>query len=236
MEKKIPQGVRFVVNCAAYTDVDGCEEHETDAMKINAHGAARLAERCFVIGATLVHFSTDYVFAGDAGEPYSADTPVAPIGAYGRTKAAGEQAVIDAQCHHRIIRTSWLYAPWGNNFVRTMLNLTEQRDELNVVDDQSGRPTSCQHLAAVAKKLTNAAPDGVYHVTDGGECTWHGFAAEIARQAGHDCHVKPCTTEQFPRPAKRPAYSVLDLSRTEAAVGKLPDWRDNLAAVLKQIV
>jgi len=115
-----------------------------------------------------------------------------------------------------------------------MLNLTDQRETLSVVDDQRGRPTSCQHLAAVSKKLANAAPDGTYHVTDGGQCTWHGFTAEIAKQAGHACDVQPCTTEQFPRPAKRPAYSVLDLSRTEAAVGEMPDWKDNLALVLKE--
>lgn len=235
VEAKIPQGVQAVINCAAYTDVDGAEQHEDAALKINGDGVARLAERCFVIAATLVNYSTDYVFAGDAAEPYPTDASIAPIGAYGRTKAAGEQAILDSGCHHRNIRTSWLYAPWGNNFVRTMLRLTEERDTLSVVNDQRGRPTSAQHLAAVSKQLLNAAPDGTYHVADGGECTWFEFTQEIARQAGHACDLQPCTTDQFPRPARRPAYSVLDLSRTEAAIGPMPDWKENLAHVLQQI-
>lgn len=235
VEAKIPQGVQAVINCAAYTDVDGAEQHEDDALRINADGVARLAERCFVIGATLVNYSTDYVFAGDATVPYPTDAPIAPASAYGRTKAAGEQAIVDAGCHHRNIRTSWLYAPWGNNFVRTMLRLTDERDTLSVVNDQRGRPTSATHLASVSKQLLNAAPDGTYHVADGGECTWFDFAQEIARQANHACDIQPCTTDQFPRPAPRPAYSVLDLSRTEAAVGPMPDWKNNLADVLKQI-
>ncbi|MEM7626633.1 MAG: dTDP-4-dehydrorhamnose reductase [Planctomycetota bacterium] len=235
VEAKVPQGVHAVINCAAYTDVDGAETHEDAAMRINADGVARLAERCFVIAATLVNYSTDYVFAGDASEPYPIDAPIAPAGAYGQSKAAGEQAILDAGCHHRNIRTSWLYAPWGNNFVRTMLRLTDERDTLSVVDDQRGRPTSAQHLAAVSKKLLLGAPDGTYHVADGGECTWFEFTKEIARQAGHACEIQPCTTDQFPRPAKRPAYSVLDLSRTEAAVGQMPAWQANLAEVLKQI-
>ncbi|MEM1109186.1 MAG: dTDP-4-dehydrorhamnose reductase [Planctomycetota bacterium] len=231
---KIPEGVRYVVNCAAYTNVDGCEQHEAEAIRINGEGVARLAERCAAIGATLVHYSTDYVFAGDAESPYPTDAPIAPVSAYGRSKAAGEKAISDSGCSHRTIRTSWLYAPWGNNFVRTMLRLTDEKDTLSVVNDQRGRPTSSQHLAAVSKKLL-AAPDGVYHVTDGGECTWFEFTQEIARQAQHTCDIQPCTTDQFPRPAKRPAYSVMDLSRTEAAVGKMTDWKTNLANVLAQI-
>jgi len=232
---KIPEGVRFVINGAAYTNVDACEEHEAEAMRVNAEGVGRLAERCAAIDATLVHFSTDYVFAGDADSPYPVDAPIAPMSAYGRTKAAGEQAIREAGCRHRTVRTSWLYAPWGNNFVRTMLRLTDEKDSLSVVDDQRGRPTSAQHLAAVTKQLLHGGTDGIYHVTDGGECTWFEFAKEIARWAGHDCDLQPCTTDQFPRPAKRPAYSVLDLSRTEAAVGPMPDWKDNLAAVLNEL-
>lgn len=235
VEEKIPQGVGVVVNCAAYTDVDTAETSEADAAKINAEGVERLAERCFVIAATLVHYSTDYVFAGDGSAPYPTDAPIDPVNAYGRTKAAGEQAIRDSGCRHRTIRTSWLYAPWGNNFVRTMLRLTAERDALSVVDDQRGRPTSAQHLAAVSKKLIRGATDGTYHVADGGECTWYGFTQEIARQAGNLCDLQPCTTDQFPRPAKRPAYSVLDLSRTEAAVGKMPEWKDNLRSVIKQL-
>lgn len=232
---KVPDGVNFVINGAAYTNVDACEEHESQAMRINAEGVARLAERCAAIGATLVHFSTDYVFAGLADSPYPTDAPMDPVSAYGRTKAAAEIAILDSGCSHRTIRTSWLYAAWGNNFVRTMLRLTNEKHTLSVVDDQRGRPTSARHLAAVSLRLLRDARDGVYHVTDGGECTWHGFAVEIARQAGHVCDIQPCTTAQFPRPAKRPAYSVLDLSRTEAVVGPMPDWKRNLADVLAEL-
>lgn len=232
---KIPDGVRFVINGAAYTNVDACEEHEDEAMRINAEGVARLAERCAAIGATLVHFSTDYVFAGLADSPYPVDARINPVSAYGRTKAAGEQAILDSGCSHRTIRTSWLYASWGENFVRTMLRLTDEKDTLSVVNDQRGRPTSARHLAAVSKQLLLGATDGVYHVTDGGECTWFEFAQEIARQAAHTCDIQPCSTDQFPRPAKRPAYSVLDLSRTEAAVGPMPHWKDNLAIALGEL-
>lgn len=232
VNKKILDGVRYVVNCAAYTNVDACEEHEAEAMAINRDGVKNLAERCAAINATLVHVSTDYVFAGDATEPYPVDAPIAPIGAYGRTKAAGEQAIRDAGCHHRTIRTSWLYAPWGNNFVRTMLRLTAEKDTLKVVHDQRGRPTSVPHLAAVSHQLLTSGGDGVYHVTDGGECTWCEFTQEIARQAGNACDVQPCTTAEFPRPAQRPAYSVMDLSKTEAIAGPMPDWKHNLESVL----
>ncbi|MEO1237870.1 MAG: dTDP-4-dehydrorhamnose reductase, partial [Planctomycetota bacterium] len=208
----IPPGTRVVVNCAAYTDVDACETHEADAHRVNADGPARLAERCAAVDAVLVHYSTDYVFAGDADTPYPVDAPIAPASAYGRTKAAGEAAIRDTGCRHLIVRTSWLYAPWGNNFVRTMLKLTAERNALNVVNDQRGRPTSAQHLAAVSKQLLDAEAEGTYHVTDGGECTWHGFTAEIARRAGppHDrCDVRPSTTAAFPSPPPQPADSDL---------------------------
>ncbi|MEM9882354.1 MAG: dTDP-4-dehydrorhamnose reductase [Planctomycetota bacterium] len=233
--RAVPEGTRVVVNCAAYTDVDGCEAHEADAMRVNADGPARLAERCKSIDATLLHYSTDYVFNGQADTPYPTDAPIDPVNAYGRTKAVGEAAIRESGCDHRILRTSWLYAPWGQNFVRTMLRLTAERDTLSVVDDQRGRPTSATHLAVVSKQLL-AAPSGTYHVTDGGQCTWYEFTREISVLAGHTCDLQPCTTDQFPRPAQRPAYSVLDLSRTEAAVGPMPDWQRNLSQTIKQLV
>lgn len=231
----IPSGTRVVVNCAAYTDVDGAEHNELIATAINGDAVRMLAERCKSIGAKLVHFSTDYVFAGDAREPYRVNEPRHPISAYGRSKAAGEEAILASGCDYRLIRTSWLYAPWGHNFVRTMLRLTDERDELSVVSDQLGRPTSATHLVDATHRLVNGAPTGIYHVTDGGECTWHAFATEIARLAGHTCTINPCSTDQFPRPAKRPAYSVMDLTRTEAALGPMPHWKDNLAQVVQQL-
>ncbi len=231
--RSIPAGTRVVVNCAAYTNVDACEADEAAATAVNAAGVGHLARHCAAIGATLIHYSTDYVFAGDAASPYPVDAPIAPVSAYGRSKAAGERAVRDSGCDHRLIRTSWLYAPWGKNFVLTMLKLTAEKDTLKVVDDQRGRPTSATHLAAVSLQLLDQAPSGTYHVADGGQCTWHEFAVEIARQAGHDCDIRPCTTAEFPRPAPRPAYSVLDLSVTERHVGAMPDWKTNLAAVIR---
>ncbi|MEX1016935.1 MAG: dTDP-4-dehydrorhamnose reductase [Phycisphaeraceae bacterium] len=224
-----------VINCAAYTNVDAAEQHEADAMQINGHAVGRLAQRCKTIHATLVHYSTDYVFNGQAAAPYTTDQPRDPVNAYGRTKAQGELLIEQAGCDHLLIRTSWLYAPWGNNFVRTMARLTAEKPALRVVDDQRGRPTSCEHLAAASLALLRQNARGTFHVTDGGECTWCQFTQAINRQLGHACDVQPCTTADFPRPAKRPAYSVLDLTRAEALIGPMPNWQDNLAAVLPRL-
>ena len=223
-----------VINCCAYTDVDGAEAHEDEATAVNGTGVGGLADACRDAGAMLVHYSTDYVFNGHAAEPYRADAPLEPVNAYGRSKAVGEQLIRASGCEHLILRTSWLYAPWGKNFVRTIANAAKQRDELKVVDDQRGRPTSCEHLAAVSMQLIEANARGTYHVTDGGECTWYGFAAAIAEHANPACVVRPCTSDQYPTPAKRPGYSVLDLSKTQALVGDLPVWQDNLNAVMDQ--
>lgn len=231
----IPDGTRCVVNCAAFTDVDGCEEHEDAALAVNGFGVGKLAQRCKAVGATLIHYSTDYVFSGDADAPYPVDAGKGPQSAYGRTKLVGEELLAKSGCDHRLIRTSWLYAPWANNFVRTMVRLTGRLDEMKVVDDQRGRPTSAEHLAACSKRIVEDGASGAYHVTDGGECTWHGFAVEIARIAGNTCDIAPCTTDEFPRPARRPAYSVLGLEKTEALVGPVPDWKDNLADVMSRL-
>ncbi len=235
----IKQGIspdtRTIVNCAAFTDVDGAETREADAKRLNADAVWNLAEHAREISATLIHYSTDYVFDGQATSPYATDHPRDPINAYGRTKAQGEQALEASGCRYLLIRTSWLYAPWANNFVLTMLRLTRDRDTLKVVSDQRGRPTSAQHLAGASFKLLEVGCTGTFHVTDGGECSWHEFACEIARLAGHVCDIQPCTSDEFPRPAKRPAYSVLDLSQTEQAIGPMPDWRHNLAHVLRQL-
>ncbi|MCA3005782.1 MAG: dTDP-4-dehydrorhamnose reductase [bacterium] len=237
-------GFGLVINCAAWTDVDGAEAKEDAAYDVNAEGPAVLAEACRHSGSLLVHYSTDYVFRGDASAPYSVDEPMAPVGAYGRTKAAGELALRDSGCRHLIIRTSWLYAPWGKNFVRTIAGLCKAKPSLKVVNDQRGRPTSAEHLAAASLALVQAgaggggagaAEGGTWHITDGGECTWFDFAREINRVQGTACDVQPCTTAEFPRPARRPAYSVLDLSRTEAAIGPMPDWKANLADVMSRL-
>jgi dTDP-4-dehydrorhamnose reductase len=231
--KNIPAGCKTIVNCAAYTDVDRAEQDEETALRLNAQAVKHLADRCKSIDATLIHYSTDYVFNGRAKSPYPTDHPRDPINAYGRTKAKGEELIESSGCRHLLIRTSWLYAPWANNFVRTMLKLTAERDTLQVVDDQFGRPASAQHLASASLSLLEHNARGAFHVTDAGECSWHGFTVEIARLAGNTCDIRPCDSAQFPRPAARPAYSVLDISRAEAIIGPMPDWKDNLASVVK---
>jgi dTDP-4-dehydrorhamnose reductase len=224
-----------LVNCAAYTNVDGAEDHEQAAMRGNATAPGVLAEACKRAGIPLVHFSTDYVFAGNAERPYPVDAPVQPLGAYGRTKAAGEAAIRASLAQHLIVRTSWLYAPWANNFVRTMAKLTRDKPALKVVHDQCGRPTSAEHLAQTALALLDRGASGTFHVTDGGECTWYEFTVAIAEKLGRTCKIEPCTTAEFPRPAPRPAYSVLDLGKTEALLGPMPDWRENLTSVLARL-
>ena len=224
-----------LINCAAFTNVDGAEENEAAALRGNATAPRVLAEACAAAGIPLVHFSTDYVFDGKASAPYRADAAVDPLGAYGRTKAAGEQEIRASGARHLIVRTSWLYAPWGNNFVRTMARLTRDKPSLKVVHDQRGRPTSAEHLAATALALLDRGATGTFHATDGGECSWYEFTVAIAKLLGRTCSIEPCTTADFPRPAPRPAYSVLELSQTEALLGPMPDWRGNLANVLARL-
>ncbi len=234
IREHIPEGTELVVNCAAFTDVDGAETREDEALRLNADAVAHLAERCREINATLIHYSTDYVFNGHALSPYATDHPREPVNAYGRTKAEGEKALEASGCKYLLIRTSWLYAPWAHNFVLTMLRMTRERDELRVVDDQRGRPTSAQHLAHTSLSLFEHDRQGAFHVTDGGECTWYEFTREIKRLAGHDCTIHPCGSSEYQRPATRPAYSVLDLSKTEAVLGPMPDWKQNLQETIRQ--
>ena len=227
-------GVRTVLNCSAYTDVDGAEIHEAEATAVNGAGVALVASLCRRLGAVLVHFSTDYVFDGRATSPYGVDHPISPVNAYGRSKAAGEKAIRESGCEHLVVRTSWLYAPWAKNFVLTMLALGRDKTFLRVVDDQVGRPTSAQYLAARSLALIERGARGTFHVTDGGSCSWHGLASAVIAASGSSCRVDPCTSEEFPRPAARPAYSVLDLSATEALLGPSTDWHENVAAVLAE--
>ncbi|MEM9165698.1 MAG: dTDP-4-dehydrorhamnose reductase [Planctomycetota bacterium] len=229
------KGAATVINCAAYTNVDGAESEEAAAHLVNADGPANLAAACKAQNATLLHFSTDYVFPGNATEPYTPEQAIDPLGAYGRTKAEGEHRIRESGCDYLIVRTSWLYAPWAKNFVSTMAMLTRDKDALKVVNDQRGRPTSAEHLAATAWALFMAGERGTHHVTDGGECTWFDLACAVRDGLGHTCNITPCTTDEFPRPAPRPAYSVLDLTETERAVGGMPGWRENLAAVLPRL-
>lgn len=227
-------GVRTVINCAAYTDVDGAETNEALANAINGDGVALLAGHCARLGATLVHFSTDYVFDGNATLPYAVDHPISPVNAYGRSKALGEKAIRDSGCDHLLVRTSWLYAPWGKNFVLTMVALGRDKDSIRVVRDQVGRPTSAEYLAERSLALCDRGARGTFHVTDGGSCSWHELAAQVIASSGSSCRVDPCTSEEFVRPAKRPPYSILDLSKTEALLGPSRDWRENVDRVLAE--
>jgi dTDP-4-dehydrorhamnose reductase len=236
LEPHFAPGPSVVVNCSAYTDVDGAEQHEDEATAINGAGVARLAALCRREGALLVHFSTDYVFDGRATTPYAVDHAISPVNAYGRSKAAGEAAVAESGCEHLLVRTSWLYAPWAKNFVRTMLAFGREKDSVRVVADQVGRPTSALYLAERSLALVESGARGTFHVTDGGDCSWYEFAAEVMRIGGSACRVEACTSREFPRPAARPAYSILDLSKTEALLGPSRDWRENVADVVAEIL
>lgn len=224
-----------IINCAAWTNVDAAEDDEIGARALNGEVLARL-ER-LADGSKLINFSTDYVFDGQGTRPYPVNGSRSPLNAYGRSKAAGEAAMesLHPSSDWLNIRTSWLYAPWGNNFVLTMRKLMWERENLKVVDDQRGRPTSAEHLARVTLDLIDRGKRGHWHATDGGECTWYEFANEIKRLIGAPATIEPCTSEQFPRPAKRPAYSVLDISQTETELGPMPHWKDNLADVLRRV-
>lgn len=230
-----------VVNAAAYTAVDAAEGDEATALRINGHGPAVLAAAVAARpGSRLVQVSTDYVFDGTATEPYAEDAPIAPASAYGRTKAAGEHAVLTALPDSGyVVRTAWLYAVNGSNFVKTMLRLEQSHDTLSVVDDQRGQPTWSRDLAEQIRLLVEAdAPAGIYHGTASGDTTWFDFTREIFTLAGHDPQrVEPTTTDEFPRPAPRPAYSVLGHDKwAEVGLAPMRGWDTALAEALPLIV
>jgi dTDP-4-dehydrorhamnose reductase len=235
LARRVTPGTQWVVNCAAYTMVDAAEQEEELANEVNGHAVGRLAERCRAVGAKLIHYSTDYVFDGTATEPYRTDHPRSPVNAYGRSKALGEELIERSGAEHLLVRASWLYAPWGKNFVLTMRELTKARNSIRVVDDQRGRPTDCRRLAEVSWALAEEGSRGAFHVTDAGECTWHGLTTLIAGVVNPECRVEPCTTGEFPRPAPRPSYSVLDISATERVVGPLVPWQDRVRDVLARV-
>jgi dTDP-4-dehydrorhamnose reductase len=220
-----------VVNCAAWTDVDGAEADEATATAVNRDGAGHVAAAAVRAGAHCVHISSDYVFDGRAREPYTEDAATAPLGAYGRSKLAGEHAVLAAAPHGAaILRSSWLFGLHGRNFVATMLRLAAERDELAVVDDQVGCPTWTGHLAPALVAVAERRLTGVLHVAGGGACSWFELARETFRVAGVACAVRPQSTAAAGRPAPRPPYSALRSTRPDAPV--LPPWQDGLAGYL----
>jgi len=233
---------KVIVNCAAYTNVDGCESEEELAEQVNGEGPGHLAHASKEIGATLVHISTDFVFDGEKKEPYIEDDPINPQSAYGRTKAFGEQAIIDSDLkEYFIVRTSWLYGPGGKNFADTIIRLAIERNKLRIVSDQVGTPTYTEDLAQAIFSLLslNHTHYGIYHYSNEGECSWYEFAEEIISQLkkqGESFRVKefvPIRTEEYPLPAKRPAYSVLSKEKIKTATGiKIPGWKDSLEKYL----
>lgn len=235
------QRIGVIVNCAAYTNVERAEEDEATAERINCRAAGNLAAAAKECGATLIHVSTDYVFDGTGHIPYTEDMPTSPLGAYGRTKLAGEEAVAASGCRYLIFRTAWLYSEYGNNFLKTMLRLTSERDTLKVVFDQAGTPTYAGDLALAIFSIIEggryADNEGVYHFSNEGVCSWYDFAVEIAAAAGHhECRIMPCHTSEFPTKAARPAYSVLDKTKVRDTFRlEIPHWRESMLYCLERL-
>lgn len=235
------EDVDIVINCAAYTNVDRAEEEADAAYRINDEAVERLAEACARRNITLIHISTDYVFGGDNKRqtPYSeTDTPH-PINVYGESKLAGERHVV-AIGRGIVIRTSWLYSPWGSNFYTKIVGLMGTHDTLRVVNDQWGTPTSALSLADTLVSIIDsnaiATMQGIYNFSDGGHCTWYDFAVEIARQTSSSCHIEPCSTADYPTKAQRPAYSVLDTRRIYAIEGvSRQAWQQRLTETISLI-
>lgn len=237
----------LVINAAAYTAVDKAETDEAEAFKGNALGPWVLAKACAEAGIPLIHVSTDYVFSGECERPWLPDDPVGPLGAYGRTKLAGDWAVRATQPDSYIFRTSWVFSPWGNNFVKTMLRLGAERDELSIIDDQHGCPTYAPDLAAFLLQVARdrlfagKGTPGMYHFCNKESTTWHGFASAIfasaaARGRKTPAVVKAIPTSAYPTPAKRPAWSVMDTSSTEKEWGvEIPTWQDALARCMSAL-
>jgi dTDP-4-dehydrorhamnose reductase len=221
-----------LVNCAAWADVDGAEAAEAPAEAVNGRGAGNVARAAAQAGASVVHLSSDYVFDGRKDAPYVESDPPAPISAYGRSKLAGERAVATSGARHAIVRSSWLFGAHGENFVSAILARAAESDELRVVTDQIGCPTYSGHLAAALVALAEGGAEGTFHVAGTGAATRHALAVEALRLAGLERRVATASTEEFPRPARRPAYSVLISERADAP--RLPPWQEGLAAYMAE--
>jgi dTDP-4-dehydrorhamnose reductase len=221
-----------VVNCAAWTDVDGAETDEGAATEVNGVGAGIVAAEAADVGAVVVHPSTDYVFDGSSRRPYIESDRTAPLSAYGRSKLSGEIEVAAAAEEHFIVRSSWLFGAGGGNFVETMLKLAADLGQVVVVRDQVGSPTYTGHLADAIVRLLDGEAYGIHHIAGSDQCSWYEFAVEIFRQAGVECSVLSCTTEEFSQAAARPPYSVLGTERDYPIV--LPDWQEGLAGYLRE--
>lgn len=237
------QNVRVIINCAAYTNVDAAESNLYAAELLNAKAPVILAEAMREVGGVLIHISTDYVFGGDPyNTPCREDQKGTPTGVYGRTKLQGEEGIVASGCRYLIFRTAWLYSEFGKNFVKTMLKLTAEKSELNVVFDQAGTPTYALDLARaifdIIEDRKYEGNEGVYHYSNEGVTSWFDFTRVIAQMAGHTvCNILPCHSEEFPSPVKRPAFSVLDKTKFKATFGlEVPYWIDSLKTCINNIL
>ena len=230
-----------IINCAAYTNVDKAESDQETAELINATAVGNLARAMKEVGGTLFHVSTDYVFGSEGNTPRTEEMPLNPLGVYGLTKLHGEQAIEESGCKALIFRTAWLYSEFGNNFLKTMLRLTAEREQLNVVFDQVGTPTYAGDLALAIFSIIEAGVypgnEGVYHFSNEGVCSWYDFAVEIAAAAGHTgCRINPCHSSEFPSPVTRPPYSVLDKTKIKKTFDiDIPHWRESMEYCIKRL-
>lgn len=233
--------IAAIINCAAYTNVDKAESDEATAELINSTAVKNLAVAAKETDATLFHVSTDYVFGSEGNTPRTEDMPLSPLGVYGRTKLNGELAIKESCCKALIFRTAWLYSEFGNNFLKTMMRLTAEREQLNVVFDQVGTPTYAGDLAlaifSIIEAGVYAGNEGVYHFSNEGVCSWYDFAVEIAAAAGNtNCRIEPCHSCEFPSPVTRPPYSVLDKTKIKKTFDiDIPHWRESMEYCIKRI-
>ncbi len=231
--------IDIIVNCAAYTNVDKAEDDYATADLINNTAAGFLATAAKEADATLIHVSTDYVFQGDSNIPCREDRATNPLGVYGKTKLAGEESIRLTGCKHIILRTAWLYSPFGKNFVKTMRTLTREKDSLKVVFDQVGTPTYAGDLAEVIFTIIETrqlSKQGIYHFSNEGVCSWYDFAVDICQLSGNTCDIQPCHSDEFPSKVRRPHFSVLDKTKLKETFGvKVPYWRDSLKKCIKEL-
>ena len=234
---------QYCINCAAYTNVDKAESEKELAFLVNGEAVAVLAAVCKEYNSKFIHISTDYVFDGTAGTPYKEDDPVNPVNTYGESKLAGEKEAMRLNPDSIIIRSSWVYSEFGKNFVKTMLKLMKEKEEISVVNDQIGSPTYAADLAKVILNIiascqlpiANCLP-GIYHFSNEGAITWYDFAVAIKELSAFSCKINPITTEQYPTPAKRPHYSVLDKTKIQKTFGiQIKDWKESLTICLEKI-
>lgn len=234
--------INIIINCAAYTNVDRAEEESEKAMLLNATAPENLAQAMKEVEGLLIHISTDYVFGGDGDKPYTEEQPTAPKSVYGTTKLRGEEAIMSVGCRHIIIRTAWLYSTYGNNFLKTMLRLTSDREMISVVNDQIGTPTYAADLAATIIAIIESGKaernEGIYHFSNEGVCSWYDFAREIARVAGNrECKILPCLSSEYPSKVSRPAYSVLDKSKIKRTFGTtIPHWTESVERCINKLI